>query len=276
MVTRPEHVKQLRQTILDLAVRGRLVPQDPNDEPASELLKRIQAEKTRLIKDGSFKRFEPVVDLTELSQPLKTPPGWALTNLQSLCTSITDGDHLPPPKSQTGVPFLVIGNVRNKRISFAGSRFVTPQYFEALDHIRRPQKDDLLYTLVGSYGIPIVVLDNNPFCVQRHIGIIRFSKQVSVEFFAYAMESRYVFSQADTFATGIAQKTVPLSGLRKIITHLPPFAEQCRIVAKLDELMTLCDQLETQVNTTTDDSSHFLEAVLRDALEPEGAISLCP
>src|SRR5258707_11257792 len=145
----PDAIARLRRFVLDLAVRGKLVPQEPGDEPASELLKRIALEKTRLVKAGKLKKAEPVANLTGSDQELPVPIGWAITNLQSVCASVTDGDHLPPPKAETGIPFLVIGNIRNQRIDFTGSRFVPSQYYAALDPIRRPRSSDLLYTLVG-------------------------------------------------------------------------------------------------------------------------------
>jgi type I restriction enzyme S subunit len=240
----PDAIAHLRRFILDLAVRGKLVPQDPKDEPASELLKRIALGKMRLVKAGKLKKAEPVANLTGSDDALPVPIGWAITNLQSICTSVTDGDHLPPPKAETGIPFLVIGNVRSQRIDFTASRFVPSQYYEALDPIRSPRSGDLLYTLVGSYGIPVIVRDDQPFCVQRHIGILRPSELINVNFLARAMESRFAFDQATACATGIAQKTVPLSGLRKLLLPLPPLAEQHRIAAKVEELMALCDRLE--------------------------------
>ena len=193
-------------------------------------------------------------------------PGWVITGLQSVCTSITDGDHLPPPKTESGIPLLVIGNVRSQTINFAGSRFVSPEYYEALDPIRRPRSGDLLYTLVGSYGIPVVVRDEQPFCVQRHIGILRPSKLMDVGFLARAMESRLVFEQVTACATGIAQKTIPLSGLRRLLIPLPPLAEQHRIVAKVDALMALCDRLEASLAAGDEMRGRLLEALLHRAI----------
>ncbi|HEV8036140.1 restriction endonuclease subunit S [Yoonia sp.] len=267
LTTRPDQIKPLRQTILNLAVRGKLVAQDAADEPAAELLKRIAQEKARLVKSGQIKdRTSPRRngDAAELS----VPQGWVVSNLQTICTSVTDGDHLPPPKAEQGVPFLVIGDVRTQTIEFSGNRFVSQEYYDALDSIRRPRAGDLLYTLVGSYGIPVIVRDDRAFCVQRHIGILRPSKQVDLGFLARVMESQFIFDQATECATGIAQKTVPLSGLRNIAIPLPPLAEQHRIVAKVDALMALCDQLEASLTTATTTRQRLLTALLHEALEP--------
>ncbi len=261
LTTRRDQIKALRQTILNLAVRGKLVPQDPNDEPAAELLKRIAKEKA-----GESKKTKPTISLTSSITRCDVPSGWVITDLQSVCASITDGDHLPPPKTESGIPFLVIGNVRSQTIEFTGSRFVSPEYYEALDPIRRPRSGDLLYTLVGSYGIPVVVRDNQPFCVQRHIGILRPSNFIDVGFLARAMESRLVFEQATACATGIAQKTVPLSGLRRLLIPIPPLAEQHRIVTRADELIALCDRLEASLSTGDDTRRRLLDALLHEVL----------
>lgn len=237
-------IPRLRRFVLDLAVRGKLVEQDPSDEPASELLKRIAVEKARLVKAGEIKdRISPRRNGV-VASTLPVPYGWEMSDLQTVCMSVTDGDHLPPPKADEGVPFLVIGDVRTGTIEFSGDRFVSQEYYGALDPIRRPRSGDLLYTLVGSYGIPVIVTDDRPFCVQRHIGILRPSKEIDVRFLARSMESQFVFDQATNCATGIAQKTVPLSGLRNMNIPLPPLAEQQRIVSKVEELMELCDRLE--------------------------------
>ncbi len=240
----PDAIARLRRFILDLAVRGKLVQQAPKDEPASALLERIKEVKAELFRSGVSKADKPIkLSFKEVSSfPL--PSLWQWTDLQSVCLSITDGDHLPPPKSEEGVPFLVIGDVRSKTINYSGNRYVGREYYDRLDAIRRPLKGDVLYTLVGSFGIPVPVEDGREFCVQRHIGILRPSHEISRRFLTYVLESSFIFEQADACATGIAQRTVPLAGLRAIVIPLPPLAEQHRIVAKVDELMMLCDQLE--------------------------------
>ena len=185
LTTKLEHIQQLRQTILNLAVRGQLVPQDPNDEPASELLKRIMVEKARLVKEGKIKKSESTGLPSRSEFPSPLPSGWVLSNLQSVCISVTDGDHLPPPKTDHGIPFLVIGNVRSQTVNFSGCRYVSKEYYDKLESIRRPQKGDILYTLVGSYGIPVMIKDERLFCVQRHIGILRAFKEVNSDSESY-------------------------------------------------------------------------------------------
>ena len=126
---------------------------------------------------------------------------------------------------------------------------------------RRP---DLLYTLVGSFGIPVPV--KTEFCVQRHIGILRPSGEIGTSFLASFMASGFVFEQANRCATGIAQRTIPLAGLRAFKVPLPPLGEQSRIVAKVDALMALCERLKESLTSTGRTRSLLLDALLDNAL----------
>jgi len=276
ITTSPSQIKQLRQTILNLAVRGQLVPQSSNTESALDLLRQIRKEKQDLLDRSILRKVEPSDLLSASTIPFAIPASWAATTLRTVCLSVTDGDHLPPPKAGTGVPFLVIGNVRDKTIRFENSRHVTEEYYASLDSIRRPQSGDILYTLVGSYGIPVHVVDDRRFCVQRHIGILRPCKHVDRRFLGRILETSFVFEQATNCATGIAQKTVPLAGLRKMRIPLPPLAEQQRIVAKVDELMALCDQLESRLTTAQTEGARLLESVLHHSLQTPAQIKHDP
>ena len=256
----PENVAALRKAVLQLAVQGKLVPQDPEDEPAEWLLERVNAEKAQLVEEGAIKKTKKRQLVGEL--PFEIPNCWQWVRLQEVFNIITDGDHQPPPKSTSGIPFLVIGNVRSGILNFTDTRFVTEDYYSTVDESRKPRKGDLLYTVVGSYGIPVVVDTDTPFCVQRHIAILKPSQNLSVDFLSYAMSSTLVFNQATECATGIAQKTVTLGGLRQILIPLPPLNEQKRIVAKVDELMGLVDGLEGGLTQARGDAERLLAAVV--------------
>ncbi len=268
LTTRLEHIQKLRQTILNLAVRGRLVPQDPNDEPVLDLLYQIESERELSIRNHQNRRSGIISKMSKLSSRIQIPESWEWVELQDIFLSIADGDHQPPPRAQSGIPFLVIGNIRNRRIELPPDiRFVPEEYFKGLDESRRPGKGKILYTLVGSYGIPVLLIDALRFCVQRHIGILTPSTHINGRFVTILLDSRLVFDQATECATGIAQKTVPLSGLRQIRVPLPPLGEQRRIVAKVDELMSVCDELEGRINESLSTRGKLLEAALYEALK---------
>ena len=272
LTTRPDQIKQLRQTILNLAVRGKLVPQDPNDEPASQLLKRVTAEIKASAKENEVTRPKPE-PLAAVDTPNPAPVGWAWARLSELFTVITDGDHQPPPKSDEGVAFLTIGNVTTGVLDFTDCRFVLPTYFRSLPTYRTPTRGDILYTVVGAtYGRPALVDTDRPFCVQRHIAILKPAININRHFLMRLMASPLVYDQASLSTTGTAQPTIALGPLRNFVVPLPPFAEQKRIVAKVDELMALCDRLEASLVTSDDTRRRLLDALLAEALAPDESI----
>ena len=193
--------------------------------------------------------------------PYALPRGWAWANLQDLFALVTDGDHQAPPKALSGIPFLVIGNLNTGKISLDACRFVPLDYYSALDWVKKPTNKDILYTVTGSYGIPIPVQDDHAFCVQRHVAIFKSVESSPVEYLAYLLKSEYAFNYATSMATGIAQKTVPLTGLRKMPVAVPPVNEQRRIVAKIDKLMSLCDRLEQSIDAATNKQTALLGAM---------------
>ena len=268
LTTRPEHIKAMRQTILNLAVSGKLLEQAVDAEPASALLKRLQVD----IKSyGVQNRVHPATinAIPDSAPPYLLPGGWIWTRLASLCRVVTDGDHLPPPKSANGVAFLTIGNVSSGALSFANSRYVSQEYFDKITPYRKPELGDILYTVVGaSYGRPVLVETDQPFCVQRHIAILKPAADLQLRYLHLLLKSQLVYDQATASLTGTAQPTIPLRPLRNFLVPLPPLAMQHRIVAKVDDLMALCDQLEAQLTIIQTDSGQLLEAVLDAALTP--------
>jgi type I restriction enzyme S subunit len=258
----PNGIKKLRELILELAVRGKLVPQDPSDEPASELMKRILEEKALLVTEGKVKKQKSLAEIGEKEGSFDLPNGWFSARLMEIAALVTDGDHQPPPRAEEGVPFLVIGNLNSGNICFEGCRRVPEEYFDALDWGRRPARGDILYTVTGSFGIPVMVDVDAPFCVQRHVAIIKVSKSSPSAYLKVLLSSLYAKSYAESIATGIAQKTVPLTGLRQLVVPLPPSAEQHRIVAKVDELMALCDQMEARQTDAESAHAQLVQALL--------------
>ena len=245
----------LKKSILQEAVQGKLVPQDPSDEPAEALLERIRAEKQRLIKEGKIKKdkHESVIFRRDNSHyekrgseevcideeiPFEIPENWAWARLSSASISIADGDHQPPPQVQDGIPFLVISNVSDGIVDFSNTRYVPKKYFDSLAEIRIPQCGDLLFTVTGSYGIVIPVQTERKFCFQRHIALIKLGC-LSSEFMRLWLSSPLVYEQCRRAATGTAQKTVGLASLKGLLIPIPPLNEQVRILQKLNTLLAL-------------------------------------
>ena len=242
--------KALKQKILDLAIHGKLVPQDPNDEPATELLEKTWKKKNENLNSNQ------VIN----AAPYQLPEGWAWTLLESYTLSITDGDHQAPPKSETGIPFLVISDVAKGKIDFSHARFVTQSYYDGITPNRKAQQGDILFTVTGSYGIVVMVNTNRKFCFQRHIGLIK--PAVYGEFLYYILQSSYVKNYCDKKATGTAQKTVGLETLRNMPVPIPPLAEQKRIVSRIKELFSVIDNIENSKNDIIETISKAKDKIL--------------
>ena len=226
--------EMMKKSILQEAVQGKLVPQDPNDEPASLLLKKIAEEKKKLIKEGKIKKQKHMPEITEDEIPFDITQSWEWVRLEQVAKSITDGDHQAPPKTTKGVPFLVISNVSSGNLDFANTRFVPDEYYNALSEDRKADGNDILFTVTGSYGIPVKVNTTNKLCFQRHIALIK--PLMNTDYLTMVLGSPLVKKQCDVTATGTAQKTVGLSSLRNFVIPIPPLNEQKRILERLEEV----------------------------------------
>lgn len=170
-----------------------------------------------------------------------------LVTLSDLATDVTDGDHLPPPKSLTGVPFITIGNIvkETHEIDFADTFMVPHTYFNGLKPNKKPRKGDVLYTVTGSFGIPVIVSVSVEFCFQRHIGLIRPRSETSSAWLYYLLLSPQIFKQANDGATGTAQKTVSLKLLRSFKVPRVSLKQQHAAVAKLGTISAETQHLES-------------------------------
>ena len=230
------NAQQLKNAILQEAIEGRLVPPDPNDEPASALLARIRKEKEELVKAGKLKKKDlEVKAISEDEIPFEIPESWEWVRLKAISRSITDGDHMPPPKADSGIPFLVISNIIKGNVDFSNTRFVPQSYFDNITPDRKAEKGDVLFTVTGSYGKAVLNKTDSIFCFQRHIALVK--PLIYSAFVEVMLNSPYIKAECDDKATGMAQKTVGIDTLRSFVIPLPPLAEQHRIVAKIEELL---------------------------------------
>lgn len=165
--------------------------------------------------------------------------------LLEVCESIADGDHMPPPKSEFGVPFITISNITNQqKIDFNNTMYVPEDYYDFLPSKRKPQLGDILYTVVGSYGIPVCVENEKKFVFQRHIAILRpDQKLIKPKYLYHTMQTTFFRNQAEKAAKGAAQKTISLSSLGKMKLLLPPLSVQEKIVKVLDNFDAICSDL---------------------------------
>ena len=173
----------------------------------------------------------------------------SLWKLKDCCLSISDGDHLPPPKTDSGIPFITISNIDStNHIDFGNTLFVPIEYYEKLDDIRKARPNDIIYSVVGSFGKPVLIKDDRKFVFQRHIAILRPNSEiVDSRFLYYVMLSRDFYMQADTVAIGAAQRTISLSSLRNMKVELPSLPIQHRIATILSRYDTLIENYQKQI-----------------------------
>ena len=241
--------KKLRQKILDLAIHGKLVPQDPNDEPASVLLERIKAEKERLIKEGKIKRTKKSAKASDMPHyqhdvPFEVPSNWVWTTFGSICKKLTDGSHTPPPKRQEGYTVISAQNIRDGRIVFTNKdRYTDEAGFQKENPRTLIKKGDIILGIIGgSIGNVGIYEYNEPVIAQRSISII--DTFVSNLFCFYLLQTQFFQSFFLEKGNGNAQAGIYLGELDKMLIPLPPFAEQQRIVTEIEHWFAWIDKIE--------------------------------
>lgn len=173
---------------------------------------------------------------------------WKKVKLREVCKAISDGDHQPPPKATSGIPFVTIANIKDNKFDFTNTMFVSREYYEKLDSKRKAQEGDILYSVVGSFGIPVYIDNECEFVFQRHIAILRPNKEkILPEFLYYTMLSRDFYMRADAVALGAAQRTVSLTSLRAMEIELPPIRIQENIVKALKPYDQLIENNKKQI-----------------------------
>lgn len=265
LFTTEHSIDQLKQTILQLAVMGKLVPQDPTDEPARVLLEKIAAEKARLVKAGKLKKEKPLPPIAEDEKPFELPQGWEWCRLGDLEPEFQNGVSSRGDKNGIDVVVLRLADIKNWRISLEDTRSLTidaesvPKY--------SLQKDDVLIIRVnGSADI----VGRFVICGHDHDAIYC-DHFIRMRFLLPVLHSGYLgilgssdlvrANINDLFVSTAGQKTVNQKHISSLKIALPPLAEQQRVVAKVDELITLCDQLKARIRAAQTTQLHLADAL---------------
>lgn len=270
LFTTESSIDALKQTLLQLAVMGKLVPQDPRDEPASELLKRIAEERARLVMEGRIKKQNPLLEIGEEQKPFNVPASWKWVRLGDL-GSVGSSSRVHQKDWRTsGVPFFRAREiVRLSRDGFVENElFISEELYQELctgDSV--PQIGDIMLTGVGTIGVP--------YCVQKKDRF--YFKDASVLIFrSLVMDSssyllKYFLSPlwVDTIhaeSMGTTVHTLTIARAKETLCPLPPLAEQHRIVAKVDELMALCDKLKARLADARQLNEQLADALVEQAV----------
>jgi len=273
LATAPGGVARLRELILTLAVQGKLVPQDPKDEPASELLKKIRAEKDRLIAEGKIKRDKPLAEIAEDEQPFELPTGWEWVHLATLAEQITKGT-TPTTFGHSyiseGINFVKIENLDRGRLNLAQmTDFISRETHEIMSRSQL-SAGDVLFSIAGTIGKTAVVLDADlPANTNQALAIIKgAAKHVNQRFLLLALDS-FVSNKVKDKARGGAMNNISLGDLSELFMTIPPLAEQSRIVTRVEELMRLCDALEAKGQLEATQHAQLVSTLLATLTESE-------
>jgi len=266
----PGAIPRLRRFILDLAVRGKLVEQDPNDEPAAELLKRIAVEKKRLVETGEIKKTKALPPISEAHVKFELPKGWSWCRLGSLSKFVTSGSRdWAKYYSQEGAIFIRMGNLSkgHYRLRLDQIQRVKPPS-DGEGTRTRLEADDLLISITGDVGmLGLIPGDFGEAYINQHTAIVRLVDEMKGRYLAELFRSPVAQDQFNAPQRGI-KNSFRLTDITQFLVPLPPPAEQHRIVAKVDELMALCDRLEASLAARDEIHRRLLDVLLHETLEP--------
>ena len=280
-----KRLKLYRAAVLQAAITGELSREwrrtHKHKETGTQLLQRLLEVRRVVWEESELRRFrvagkspkdswksrysEPAPPMLDLFHTI--PQGWVYATLDQLLLHITDGDHQPPPQVDSGIPLLVIGNLRNGHLDFTDTRFVARHYVDGISEMRKPKKGDILYSLVGSFGISVLVDTEVEFCIQRHIAVLRPHKLSPTSYLSKVLNSDFIFLQAEKSATGTAQRTVGLASLRRFSIPLPPVEEQAHIVCEVEKRLIAADRFAATLNRQLDRTQATRQSLLREAFE---------
>ena len=255
--------EQLKKSILQEAIEGRLVPQDPNDEPASVLLERIRTEKARLVKEKKIKKDKNESHIYRTDDghwmehfedknredicideeiPFEVPSGWEWCRLISYL-DVRDGTHDSPKYYNQGIPFVTSKNLKNGEIDFSSCKLISDNDHKKFSERSCVDDGDILFAMIGSIGNPVIVKKDREFSIKNVALFKRYNDEVTYnKYIYYYLE--YVQDELKKIASGGVQSFIGLNTFRSLLFPLPPLAEQHRIVEKIESLLPKIEKLK--------------------------------
>ena len=266
LFTTEQSIDQLKQTILQLSVMGKLVPQDPKDKPASVLLEKIAKEKARLVKEGKIKNQKPLPEIIENEKPFEIPSGWEWARPDDFSQKITDGEHFRPPTQDKGVYFLSAKDIRSDGVSLDDPLFISKETAEKALQRCNPEIGDILIVSRGATVGRMCTVDiEDVFCLLGSVILIKPLRPMLSEYLKFVMKTPQAFDQLLSASGSTAQPAIYLRDIKKIVFPIAPLAEQHRLVAKVDELMALCDTLKARLNNAQTTQVQLADVIVEQA-----------
>jgi len=264
----PETLPDLRQTILQLAVQGKLVPQDPNDEPASELLPRIEQDRKALEKAKKIDHLK-VARIDESEAPFSIPFTWSWTTLSALALKLHQGINTAADKvgyAASGYRILQSKHMTSGVITDGDARFVGEDDFAAYRQKFNPQKSDILFANIGTIGKSVIVPSDDSFLIAWNIFLIRLHSLVMPEYMKFRLDELDGSGYYHALSSGSATKFVSKGNLSAVPIPLPPFSEQKRIVSKVTDLLSQVTRLDSTLTRRDATRTQLLTAAIHGLL----------
>ena len=262
--------EQLRASILQYAMEGKLVKQNPDDEPAVTLLDKIKTEREELVKEGKLKKPRKVQSTEDEDFKFDIPNSWSWCRLGNIIYHLTDGAHKTPKYIDTkdGIPFLSVKDISSGKIDLTNTKFISQETHEVLSKRCNPQKGDILLTKVGTTGIPVIVDTDIKFDLFVSVALLKFDdKLIDAKYFKYLLESPLVQDQVCENTKGVGNKNWVLRDINNTLIVLPPLEEQKRIVAKIEKLMPLVDEYAESYNRLQKIDNEFEDKLKQSVLQ---------
>lgn len=235
----------MQKSLLQLAIQGKLVEQRPEEGTAEELYRQIQKEKRRLIREGKIKKEKPLPEVAADEVPFEIPENWIWCRLGNILYKLTDGAHSTPKYTAKGVPFLSVKDMSSGQLDFSGCKYISEQEHRELYSRCNPECGDMLLTKIGTTGIPVIVNTDKQFSLFVSVALLKFDQNLIYnKFLQILINSPLVQTQAAENTRGVGNKNWVIRDIANTLIPLPPLAEQKRIVAKLEELLPLCERLK--------------------------------
>lgn len=238
--------EDMKKSILQQAIQGKLVEQRPEEGAAQELYQQIRAEKQRLIKEGKIKKEKPLPEIAEDEKPFDIPEGWMWVRLNYIAESIVDCPHSTPKYLNMETEYCTIDtNCINEKGNITKWRYIDANTYIARIARLAPQKDDIIYTREGSICRAAILPKGKKICLGQRVMLIRCAGGIFPQFLRRMLMTPMVISKLTEQQKGIGAKHVNVSDVCNLVLPLPPLAEQKRIVARLEELLPLCERLKS-------------------------------
>ena len=233
--------EDMKKSILQMAMQGKLVEQRPEEGTADELYEQIIAEKAQLIKDGKIKKEKPLPEIAEDEIPFQIPSSWKWVRFSEVM-DVRDGTHDSPKYKETGIPLVTSKNISGGGLNFSNVKYISREDADKINERSKVDTGDILFAMIGSIGNPVIVNKDREFCVKNVALFKNYDKsKMCIEYvYWFLYREQYIMKKV---ASGGVQSFISLKVFRNYLFPLPPLEEQKRIVAKIEELLPYCNKL---------------------------------